>query len=71
MQERLADSVPQLAALAAQALGWKPREFWSATPAELALSLAPPAGAASRDTISRDDIDRMTATDTHKRHRHG
>lgn len=25
--------------VAAQALGWRPREFWSATPAELVASL--------------------------------
>ena len=29
----------RLAALAAQALGWRPGEFWNATPAELALTL--------------------------------
>jgi uncharacterized phage protein (TIGR02216 family) len=31
----------RLAALAAQTLGWRPDEFWRATPAELALCLAP------------------------------
>lgn len=29
----------RLAGLAARALGWRPGEFWAATPAELALSL--------------------------------
>jgi Phage tail assembly chaperone protein, TAC len=29
----------RLAALAARTLGWRPQEFWAATPAELANSL--------------------------------
>lgn len=32
----------RLCALAARLLGWRPDEFWSATPAELAAVLAPP-----------------------------
>lgn len=34
----------QLAGAAAQLLGWRPDEFWSATPAELATALMPPGG---------------------------
>lgn len=34
-------SATLLAGLAARALGWRPAEFWAATPAELALSLGP------------------------------
>ena len=34
-----AASAVRLAGLAARALGWRPTEFWAATPAELALSL--------------------------------
>lgn len=37
-----ADTATRLAALAAQVLGWRPGEFWTATPAELALSLGKP-----------------------------
>jgi hypothetical protein len=37
-----ADMAARLAALAAQVLGWRPGEFWAATPAELALSLGEP-----------------------------
>ena len=33
------ESAARLAGLAAGALGWRPGEFWAATPAELALSL--------------------------------
>jgi len=31
-----ADSARRLAGVAARALGWRPPEFWAATPAELA-----------------------------------
>lgn len=34
-----AESAARLAGLAARGLGWRPGEFWTATPAELALSL--------------------------------
>lgn len=33
----------RLAGLSARALGWRPREFWEATPAELAAAIADPA----------------------------
>ena len=36
---RFASAAAQAAGLAARALGWRPDEFWRATPAELALSL--------------------------------
>ena len=35
-------AVARLAGLAARVLGWRPQEFWAATPAELALSLGEP-----------------------------
>lgn len=62
MTQRFADSAAQLAALAAQALGWRPRTFWAATPAELALSLGPLA-AASPAPPSRAEIARLIAKD--------
>ncbi|WP_252259176.1 phage tail assembly chaperone [Erythrobacter aurantius] len=37
-----ADSVPVCWALAAQALGWRPNEFWAATPSELTGAILPP-----------------------------
>ncbi len=51
-----------LAALAARALGWRPEEFWRATPAELAASLADPAGAPAIPT--RAEIERMLERET-------
>lgn len=37
---RFAESAAQLAGLAGALLGWRPAEFWSATPAELAHVIA-------------------------------
>lgn len=55
----------QLAGLAARALGWRPQEFWAATPAELAQSLGtlalgetPPSRAEILNLIERDHHDR-------------
>lgn len=36
----------RLASAASLLLGWRPDEFWAATPAELALALQPPGDAA-------------------------
>ena len=41
MNARFAEGAARLAALAGQGLGWRPGEFWAATPAELAVILAP------------------------------
>ena len=38
-----------LYAIAARLLGWKPAEFWAATPAELAAALSTPGAPASLD----------------------
>jgi hypothetical protein len=56
MSERLGPVALRLSALAARALGWRPEDFWGATPAELAAVLAPPQPAASFD---RADLDRL------------
>lgn len=46
-----------LCGLAARTLGWRPREFWAATPAELAAALGllspDPAPGFDRDTLQR------------------
>ncbi|MEP7221679.1 MAG: phage tail assembly chaperone [Novosphingobium sp.] len=52
-----ANSALRLNALAARALGWRPGEFWAATPAELATILMPPGQ--SGDAVTRDDLARM------------
>ena len=66
MSASLADTAPRLCALAAQVLGWRPGEFWSATPAELAMALAPlEDSAAAVPPPSRDTIARMMERDAH------
>lgn len=43
--EQFGDGAARLCSAAALLLGWRPDEFWNATPAELALALQPPADA--------------------------
>ena len=50
-----------LCALAARALGWRPGEFWDATPAELAACLADPA--APPAPLARGDLHRLMESD--------
>ncbi|MFN3991009.1 MAG: phage tail assembly chaperone [Erythrobacter sp.] len=49
--------------LAARLLGWRPDEFWRATPAELALALADPNGAEAMTPPTRETIARMMERD--------
>jgi len=49
----------RLAGLAARVLGWRPGEFWAATPAELAAAWAPPEGGARPMPLSRDEFNRL------------
>lgn len=46
MSDCFGASAARLSSLAAMLLGWRPDEFWNATPAELALALEPPGGGA-------------------------
>ena len=53
--ERFSESAARLAGLAGALLGWRPDEFWNATPAELALALEPVSGgteAPDKDAIA-------------------
>jgi len=54
---RLAGQVPRL-------LGWRPQDFWDATPAELAAILTSfePAGA---EPLSRSELDHLLEQDRH------
>lgn len=65
MSARFAEGAARLAPLAARHLGWRPAEFWAATPSELELSLAPPA--AHGDPPSRAEIERLIERDSHGR----
>jgi hypothetical protein len=50
----------RLCGLAARSLGWRPAEFWAATPAELAAVLAPPDAVRPLD---RGDLSRLMEQD--------
>lgn len=55
MSRAFAPGAARLAGLAARLLGWRPAEFWNATPAELAVILdagPPPERAPSRAEIA-------------------
>lgn len=65
MNATFAAAAARLCSLAARVLGWRPAEFWSATPAELAMALAEPADAACPPPPTRDLIARMMERDTH------
>ena len=52
-----AEAAARLAALAAKVLGWRPHEFWAATPAELALSLGADEQAAT--PLSRTEVQKL------------
>lgn len=60
MSEAFGPAALRLYGLAARLLGWKPPEFWGATPAELADALAPLQAPASLD---RQDLHRMMEQD--------
>lgn len=61
MSESFASGAARLAGLAARHLGWRPGEFWAATPSELALCLAPPLPEGAPP--SRAEIERMIERD--------
>ena len=49
----------ELAGLVASLLGWRPAEFWEATPAELASALG--LDRHSDDQMGRDEMERLVA----------
>ncbi|WP_417819059.1 phage tail assembly chaperone [Tritonibacter scottomollicae] len=63
MIETFARAAIRLTALAATHLGWTPRTFWNATPAELAACLAPPIP--TQTPPSRAEIAALIERDTH------
>jgi uncharacterized phage protein (TIGR02216 family) len=56
--ERFSDAAGRLAGLAGALLGWRPGEFWRATPAELAAVLAALAGS-PEEAAGRVDLERL------------
>jgi urease alpha subunit len=62
MSQTFASRAETLAAIAARILGWRPHEFWQATPADLSLCLGPPDESDSPPT--HEEIRRMIEQDT-------
>lgn len=61
MSDHFGPGALRLSGLAAQWLGWRPHEFWAATPAELAAALAPPNNQAG--PLTRTDLTRLMEHD--------
>ncbi|MEO0413210.1 MAG: phage tail assembly chaperone [Pseudomonadota bacterium] len=51
----------QLQAIAAQQLGWRPEQFWAATPVELAMCLRPPSPSRDAKGCSQEDLTALMA----------
>lgn len=60
MSESFGLAALRLAGLAARHLGWRPHEFWTATPSELAVTIAPPEAATP---LARGEFTRMMEQD--------
>ncbi|HEX8379956.1 MAG TPA: phage tail assembly chaperone [Allosphingosinicella sp.] len=56
--ERFSEAAAKLAGIAGALLGWRPEEFWRATPAELAAVLGAMMGE-GEPTGSRGDLERL------------
>jgi hypothetical protein len=57
MEERFGEAAARLFGAASALLGWRPHEFWSATPAELALAIMPAAdGAEMLDAVTLEEL---------------
>ncbi len=65
MTDTFGDAAARWCALAARFLGWRPAEFWAATPAELAMALAAPDDPSAPLPPSPETIARMMERDTH------
>jgi len=57
MSDRFGDAAAGLAAFSAQMLGWRPREFWQATPADLALAASSPLD--GTESLNRNELNQM------------
>jgi hypothetical protein len=63
MADSFGPGARRLAGMAARWLGWRPGEFWSATPAELAAVLAPETDPTAPRPLSREDFNRLMERD--------
>ena len=59
MYGRFGEAASRLSGIAAMLLGWRPDEFWAATPAELAVALEQPSvGAEPPDLGTIEELKR-------------
>jgi hypothetical protein len=66
MSHSFGEAAGRWCGLAARLLGWRPSEFWSATPAELAMALSAPDDLAAPPPPSRELIAHMMECDRHE-----
>lgn len=64
---RFSAGIPLWNCLAAQMLGWRPGEFWTATPAELLAAIREPRSLGLEQGPGRDLIDAMMERDKNER----
>ena len=64
MSGDFAAGAARLAGLIPRVFGWRPDEFWNATPTELAAILAPD-DAGHGDPLSRPELDRLLERERH------
>lgn len=64
MSDAFAPGARRLAGLAARTLGWRPGEFWSATPAELAAILSDHNGSGF-NPLGRTELQALMERDRH------
>ena len=63
MSEHFGSAALRLGGLAARALGWRPAEFWAATPAELAAALGVTGELEPGTGLDRQILQRLMDTD--------
>jgi hypothetical protein len=63
MSDSFGGAAARCCALAARLLGWRPAEFWNATPAELVMALAAPEDPTTPSPPSHEAIARMMERD--------
>lgn len=63
MSDSFAACAIQWVGLSARVLGWRPDEFWTATPADLRNAFAEPGHSVA--SLTRDDLGRLIERDNH------
>ena len=64
MRERFTEGAARLAGLVPRTLGWRPDDFWRATPAELAAVLGAEESA-SAPPLTRHELNRLLEREGH------